>query len=271
MFGALLATPSAALALAYTYSCHTPVNYDYQHYISRSGGNQYVSVIGDADVRTATPCSNLDPSEGNLWTGVLPANLQSASGIVQVGYMRCVVAGGETGCGTGTNGAKVPGDGAPHFFYICNATSGGDVCRADNWGTLTTPIVGHRYRFSIAHTGSSWKYTITDKGTGATGSKTIPDGGWSIGSSAWWGAEGYDFNSMLGPKDTDSDIHMYWMQYQLSGSSSWWVAHPIARQKCEFSLLSHTCTGAWPAHFDYTIYNQNYTDGDAVNFFTSPH
>jgi hypothetical protein len=233
--------------------------------------NQFKSVIGDADVRAVTPCSNVNVSQGSVWSGAMPANLQAPGGkIVQLGWMKCLAAAGDQGCGPGTDGAVVPGDGALHFFYACNATNNGGICRADNWGTLTTPIVGHRYRFRIEHTGSSWKYTITDKGTGATGSRTISDGGWSVGTRVWWGAEAYDYNSMLGPKNTDPDIQMYWMQYQLVGSSSWWVAHPNTRAFCELSLISGACTGAWPAHFDYTIYDVNYTD-DAVNFYTSPH
>ena len=270
----IFSTPAPVFAVSYTYDCHNPINYDYQHYIQRHLTNYptvYSAVIGDSDVRAVFPCTNLPASEGNVWTGDLPANLQGPNGIVQLGYIYCVAVAPETGCGSGITGAKVPGDNHPHFFYICDATSGGDICRADNWGTLTTPIVGHRYRFRIEHTGSSWKHTITDKGTGASGSKSIPDGGWSLGDEVWWGVEGYDFNSTLGPKASDSDLHMYWLQYLRTGVTGWQVAHPIAREHCELSLLSLTCTGAWPAHFTGSVYNQNFTDGDAVNFWTNAH
>ena len=272
MLGMLASAPGPVLAAAYTYPCSSPILYDYQHYTYRADYTTYHAVIGDSDVRTVTPCTG-PASNDYVWTGVLPANLQdSTTGyIVQVGYVKCFATAPETGCGSGLYGAKIPPDGNLHFWYTCNALSYGDLCRADNWGTLTTPTVGHRYRFRIDHTGSSWKFTITDKGTGATGSKTISDGGWSLGDAVWWGVEGYDIHSMLGPKDTDSDLHMYWLQYQRNGSTAWWVAHPIALSRCELYVVTGNCSGGWPSFYHGSVYNQNYTDGDAMNYWTTSH
>ena len=86
------------------------------------------------------------------------------------------------------------------------------------------------------------------------------------------GGEAYDFNSMLGPKDTDSDVDMYWMQYLRNATGgAWQVAHPNVRGTCELSLASSTCTGAWPAHFKGSVSNVNFTDGDAMRIWTTAH
>ena len=158
-------------------------------------------------------------------------------------------------------------------MYVCNDVSGGNVCNADGWGNLTVPQVGHRYRFRLeTSTGGTWKYTITDKGTGATGSATIT-AHWNRGNGAWSGAENYDSFGQLGARSTDTtQIDMYWMQYLRDATgSAWQVAHPVTHDTCELSLASLQCTGNWPTWYKRSVYNQNFSDGDAIRIWTIAH
>ena len=267
--------PNAVLAAAFTYNCHSPISIDYQDSVDRGAGlggsgSDYHAVIGDANVRSLATCSS--PSGIAVLSAVLPANLQSSAGIVQLGYGMCSVPPGFTSCGDSTS--PVPADGHLHFLYICGDRTGGNVCNADGWGNLTVPQVGHRYRFrleTVSATGT-WKYTITDKGSGATGTASIP-ATWNQGNGAWWGAENYDSNGQLGAKSTDTtQIDMYWMQYLRDATgSAWQVAHPVAHDVCELRLSANVCTGSWPTWYKRSVYNQNYSDGDAIRIWTVAH
>lgn len=272
----LFGAPKPVVAAAYTYACQNPLHLDYQHAILRGAGlggvgTDYHAVIGDARVENLAACYIPQAPYYESLSAVLPANLQnpaigSNGGIVQLGYMMCV-AQPTIKCG------NVPADGNLHFVYICDAVSGGVPCLADGWFGAA-PIVGRRYRFRLEHTGSSWKYTLTDYTSGHSASTTIPDGGWSLGNGAWWGGEAWDPGSQVGPKNTDPGVDMYWMQYLRNATgSSWQVAHPIVRATCEIdtAINPNVCTGSWPSYFAGSVYNQNYSDGDAFRFWSNAH
>lgn len=251
LLGTLALSPSPAFASSFTYPCHARSGiFDYQEAVERGAGlggtgSDYHAIIGDANLRTIATCSS--PPTGGVITAVLAANLQSSNSsfdIVQLGYAQCTMPAGAT-CGDST--FPIPNDGKPHFVYICNDVSGGNPCSADHWAGA--PIVGHRYRFRIEISGGTWKYTITDKGTGIAKTASIP-ADWNLADGAWWGGEATDSYSMLGPKNTDSpQVDMYWMQYLRNATGgNWQVAHPDTR-KCQVGLSPGCSGGSWPSWF----------------------
>lgn len=268
--GVLLLGPggsSVALAASYTYPCSDFGNY--RTFIHRGDGlngtipggvgHDYYGVIGDMTVNSPATCTN---TTGPVISAILPANLEKAPYIVQLGIAVC--SGTSTlKCGTSTTG--IPSDGNLHFVYICNDASGGQPCLADGW-IGGPPELGDRYRFRIDKSGSNWLYTLQNVTEGWTSTKTIPrSASFDYGNVAWWAAETYDRGSMLGAgQASTSMIKMYWMQYHRSALSGWQVVTPGVQYH------ARPAGTTWPTYWKQSIYDQNYVD-DAQNIWTITH
>ncbi len=222
---------------------------NYKQVVARASRTDYTGVIGDAVVRNLLPCTQSGANADD--PAVLPANLQSSSGIVQVGWFKCQIAGG---CG------NVPADGMNHFVYICNDLSGGTPCDANGWAGA--PTLGTRYRFGVYWRSSQWVYFIKNLSTGVQKSTTIT-AHWRYGNTTWWGAEVKNQQSAMGPAWFDSSdnlLHMYWMQYYADGIGSWSVTTNDLVQT----------QGVIPWYWAAVIGNQNYT-GDRLEVWTENH
>ena len=215
-------------------------------------------------VNSPGTCTN---TVGPVISAILPANLEKAPYIVQMGIAVCSGTT-TTKCGPESSGdtGGIPSDGQLHFVYICNDASGGDPCLADGW-VGGPPEIGDRYRFRIEKSGNSWLYTLTNVTEGWFSTKTIArSSSFDFGNLAWWAAETYDRGSMLGAGQASASmIKMYWMQYRRTALSGWQVVTP-GLQYHKFAPAS----GPWPTYWKQSVYDQNYVD-DAQNIWTTQH
>lgn len=260
---------SPVLAASYTYPCSDYGNYRTFIYrgdglndvpgIPDGVGHDYYGVIGDMTVNGPATCTN---TVGPVISAILPANLEKAPYIVQLGIAVCYGSTSEK-CGPETTG--IPSDGQLHFVYICNDASGGDPCLADGW-VGGPPEIHDRYRFRIEKSGSSWLYRLQNITEGWTSTKTIPrSSGFDFGNLAWWAAETYDRGSMLGAGQASASmIKMYWMQYHRTAISGWQVVTPGVQYH------KYPAGWTWPSYWQQSVYDQNYVD-DAQNIWTVQH
>lgn len=165
---------------------------------------------GNAVVRDVRSCTspNVPATLGAAW--VLPANLDSSSGIAQLGY-------GRVDCGSFS--CTLPSN-VRVFLYTLNDTSGGVVYEFAPSG-LPRPILGHNYDFRIDATPNSlaWDYCISDLTAGG-GFKCIERNKDWGGTSVWWAYEVNRSTDQLGGTSSSQSV-LTQLKYRSSAGSTW--------------------------------------------------
>lgn len=207
------------------------------------GYSGFKGVIGDATAAPLTLCSGGDERSGDF-VAILPANMQDANHIVQIGM------------------AKYRSSGW-HFYYSYDGS--GTPINGDGWFD-GPPVMGHRYRFKINLYGSGNSLVtfcirdLTDNtaylcrdgrpNPFGTSDKTATD--------AWWGVESNNWNNAMGPVLGDGYISMRNMQYDPVGNTSWQITHPdTAECFSQDAQANHSWkTSKWACYTE----DYNYTD-----------
>ncbi len=210
---AMIAPPESVVAMS-AGNCDAGTQKS-MHVIVTRASTTYDAVAGDAYAFMLHPCT---PGGKYSFPAVLPANIQGsgATQIVQAGYLKCWRAGGAM-CGQ-----NVPSDGKIHFVITGADNCSGCFQKADAWAGL--PILGHRYRFRVTSTSTTWTYCIRDL-TDDLPYKCEPGGQaatWTAGNQVWWGTETRNTASLMGPKDPQA-IVMTYMQYSKTADPNWTV------------------------------------------------
>lgn len=239
-------------------------------------GPEILGVIGNVEVVTLRPC--IDQNTGSTFgldydvPWVIPVTLlyrkdptANAGRAVQIGYGKC-------GRVTGVNCPSMPNDGKPHFTYTPNDQSGGQVALA-SWydggtGVRKDPILGHEYRFKIESYGTQWRYCIRDYGIGEAYDCTYTSRSWpsASGQWAWWLTETNSRYSQNGNADSEPDIDLRWMQYELGSQENWRVVTDST--VCE-KATGDPSTYEYPANYRCSIRSSVYTN-DMLWSYTVP-
>lgn len=219
-----------ALALSTYGDCDSGTAYPAGFIIGRLFHNYSGPLINgsqsDAIVRDVRSCTNpnVTTTVGAAW--VLPANLDSSSGIAQLGY-------GRVDCGSFTctlpNKVRI-------FLYTPSDTSGGVVFEFAPSG-LGRPVLGDNYEFRIDATPNSlaWDYCIADLYAGG-GFKCIERNKDWGGTSVWWAYEVDRSTDQLGGTSSSQSL-LTLMKYRSSAGSTWTLM-----QQASGSCNQHTGT-----------------------------